>query len=75
MQVKASVTFTTYFEIPDGITLQEVRNEALGEINEAITSDEVGESVENQMSSLLGNSIKLGIAERDSVEISIQKAE
>lgn len=73
MQVKASVTFETFFDVPEGITIEEVRAEALGRLHEALASDEEGTSLEDQVGASIQNSLYIGQARRASMEVRISE--
>lgn len=75
MQVKASITHTVYFEVQDGTSIEAVRAQALGKIDEDYTSEETSLGTpENLVSTVLENSVT-GTMLRESVEIQISKVE
>lgn len=75
MQVKASVTFEVQFDIPEGVTIEEVRAECLGRLHEALSSDEEGEPLEDQVSTTIQNHLYIGKPQRASMEVRISEVQ
>jgi hypothetical protein len=75
MRVAVSVNFIVYVEVPEGVSLQDVRNKALGEISDGFDSKESFDTPQGALRSLIQNSVKLGVTWKESVEVSIQEVE
>lgn len=74
MQIKASITHTVYFEVPDGSSVEEIRAHALGQIDDNYSNEESDLGTpENLVSGILETAVR-GTMVRESVEIGIAEA-
>lgn len=77
MRVKASITHTCYFEVPEGISIEDVRKEALGEINDGYT-DEDGQSFgspSDNVQEIFTQAIKVGSLTSSVLEVRVTEDE
>lgn len=72
MRIAVSITHTLNFEIPEGISIEEVRQEALGEINDRYTEEgEFGTGPSDQVLNLVQEAVKVGELQTSVVEVRI----
>lgn len=77
MRVKASITHTCYFDVPEGISIEEVRKEALGEINDGYTDEDLPSfgSPSDNVQELFSNAIKVGTLTSSVLEVRVAEDE
>lgn len=57
MQVKASITHTVYFEVQEGTSIEAIRAQALGEIDDRYGSDDGEGSTEDKVTDIIENAL------------------
>lgn len=71
MRVKASITHTVYFDAPEGSSIEYIRAQALGEIDERYGSDDGEGSTEDKVTDLIENALAGLQPRHESVAIQI----